>query len=188
MVLKKKENVNSKYKSLRGEYLKSINLPLREQLLKAVENDQYYRVSYDGDDKFEKMKECDALNEKLLFELFEKGIYPNNSVVGSRFFNNEFLVVETLFMHTADSIRINYFLPKIKQFIKKGQCFTPNLYAQMVDQFHVYNKEPQIYGSFGTLEVSKEKYAEYNQNRKKASIGLNPIEFDIWMLGSLYSK
>ena len=61
-------------------------------------------------------------NTTRLVEIFEEIGDPGNNIIGP--FNVDFtnLDMGILLMHTPDSIRINYFIPKLKQFVKEGSC------------------------------------------------------------------
>ncbi|AZJ36192.1 hypothetical protein [Tenacibaculum singaporense] len=165
--------------SLSDSHVKSLDMDLRNKLFKAIEEDQYYRTYYDGKDKQKLWAQSDSINEKILVDLFDKNIFPNEKIIGPKFYKGDVVDVEVLLLHTNDSMRINYFLPKIKEFIHKGKC-TPRIYAMMVDQYHLYNDRPQLYGTYNTEKILPEKYSYYNENRKKLGIGLPSIEFDVF--------
>lgn len=165
--------------SLSSSYKKTLKIDLRNQLFKAIEEDQYYRTYYEGPDKDKLWKKSDSINEKLLVDLFEKNIFPNEKVIGPKFYEGSAVDIELLLLHTEDSIRMNYFLPKIKKFVLEGKC-NPYIYAMMIDQYHLYNDKEQLYGTYNTEELSPEKYTYYNENRRKLEIGLPSIQFDIF--------
>jgi len=85
--------------------------------------------------------------------------------------------VGLLLLHTKDSIRMNYFVPKVKEFVKKGLA-PPRTLGTMIDQYYLYNGKPQIYGTYGARGGG---YANMIDNLKKVdsnriSIGLPPLE------------
>lgn len=175
----KKKISNLEYERLRDIYKSSLDLALREEIATMVEEDQKYRTYYDGKDYKQKLKEIDSINEKRMITLFDKGIYPSRQLVGNLFLDDNNPDIELLLLHTKDSIRINYFLPKIKNFIAKGKC-NPYIYAMLIDQLHLYNGKPQLYGTYNLESIKTSKYQEYNKNRNKLGIGLPSIQFDIW--------
>ncbi|SEC64527.1 hypothetical protein SAMN04489761_3383 [Tenacibaculum sp. MAR_2009_124] len=175
------------YKELRSEYLKSLDLELRDSIILMVEKDQYYRVEYYGDDRLEKRKQIDIKHEKVLIDLFEKEIYPSQEVVGNYFVDNKFIDTELLLLHTQDSIRLKYFLPKIRKFILEKKC-SPYLYANMVDQYQLYNEKEQIYGSYNIAQLEEKDFSRYNRNRKLLGLGLRSVEYDIWRDKLIRSK
>ncbi len=151
-----KSNIDSvDYKKYRKNYLKKINFGLRDTVIEIIKRDQKYRRNYDMPDKIKKLDSIDKINEELLIYIFEKYGYPYDEIIGNGSVQkgiNHTILSATL-LHTKDSIRLNYFLPKILGFIKKGSC-EPFIYARMVDnyQFIKYNK--QIYGTYVNLELS----------------------------------
>lgn len=170
---------NNEYDSLRKQYINNLNLDLRKKIGELVKDDQYYRKEYTEEDKWDKIRASNALIEKELYALFEKGIYPNSRVVGDSFLDDINPDIETLLLHTSDSIRLNYFLPKIKEFVLAGKC-NPYIYITMLDQYEIYNEKPQLYGTFNLSKIPVSKYAYYTDNRNKLDIGLPSVEFDIW--------
>jgi tetratricopeptide (TPR) repeat protein len=110
------EKIIAQYDKKRDEYLHSLNMDLRTELQEMIAIDQ----SLVG-----KQKERDSVfkvNDLRLLEIFEKFGYPNEQVIGN--FGIDFTNADPtiLLLHTDDSIRINYFIPKVKEFIKKGKC------------------------------------------------------------------
>ncbi len=55
--------------------------------------------------------------------------------------------IELFLLHTKDSIRLNYFIPKIKEFTVNGTA-PPRVLDIMIDQYYSYNDKPQIYGTY----------------------------------------
>ncbi len=127
----------------------------------------------------------DVKNQELLINLFDKDIYPNNRVIGNYSIDKKNTSIVVPLLHTNDSMRINYYLPKIKEFIKKGKC-PPFIYAVMLDQFHLYNGNKQFYGSYNIARILVEDYPKYN--RRRAKIGLPSLEFETHRLNKLKSK
>ncbi|WP_064967620.1 hypothetical protein [Tenacibaculum ovolyticum] len=174
------------YNFLQKKYVNSINMDLRNKIISQVDDDQYYRTYYDASDKESKIQKTDSISEKLLLNLFEKKIFPNKSIVGPLFYKGTIVNIEILLLHTSDSIRKNYFLPKIKKFVNEGKC-NPYIYAMMIDQMEIYNDRKQIYGTYRGNALEKNKFAFYNSNRKKLDIGLPSIEFDFFWQNYLES-
>ncbi|HLS31903.1 MAG TPA: hypothetical protein VK021_13685, partial [Flavobacteriaceae bacterium] len=82
-----------------------------------------------------------------------------------------------LLLHTDDSIRIDYFIPKVKEFIKKGQC-TPYVLGTMYDNLALFNKGPQTHGTYenqnGDYANMISDVSKVNENR--AEIGLPTLK------------
>lgn len=164
------------YDDIRSEYLKRINLELRKEIQEMNRLDQLYR---NGQNQGNKQDSIDIVNSNRLIEIFEKIGYPNEQVIGR--FSIDWIPtdVNTMLLHTSDSIRMSYFVPKLKEFIKTGAC-SPKILGQVIDQFYLYNRQPQTHG---TYESQDSKYAnmigDRNQvNKNRISIGLSPLELD----------
>ena len=185
----KKENVISKYYNryvsdstyhiLRTKYVNSINLDLRNDIANMVEEDQMARTLYEGEEGIKKMKEIDSINQNKIKLLFDKGIYPSKKLVGNLFFDDVIPNLELLLLHTPDKERFDYYLPKLKQFIREGKT-NPYIYCMLVDQYQLYNDKPQLYGTYNVHELDKKDFAFYNKNRQKLNIGMPSMEFDFW--------
>lgn len=159
------------YDNKREEYIKSLNMDLRTEIQEMIEIDQRL---------VNKQRERDSVfkvNDLRLVEIFNELGYPNEQVVGNYaidFTNaNPFI----LLLHTDDSIRINYFIPKVKEFVKNGKC-EPNTLAGIYDNLALFNKEPQTHGTFkngkGGYANMLSDISKVNANRKE--IGLPSLE------------
>jgi hypothetical protein len=138
--------------------------------------DQMYRGQGSNAD-WAKQDSIDKLHEKRLIELFESVGYPNAKMVGPYSLDQRRAEVNIFLLHTDDSIRMNYFVPKVREFVKTGAA-TPNVLGTMIDQYYLYNGEPQIYGTYTTQSGG---YATMIKDLKKVdsnriSIGLAPLE------------
>lgn len=160
---------------LRNEYLKSIDTSMVSKLIKMNSCDQQYRKkrNYYNEHKKEQDR-LDSINESQLMKIFESYGFPEEHLM--RFAHPEMIRVNAILLHTEDSIRENYFLPKLKEFVKSGKC-DPRTYAVVYDQFLLYNDLPQKYGTYyksdGTLSNSVH-LDEVNKNR--FSIGLASLK------------
>ena len=170
---------DKKYKNLRTQYNASISMDLRNEIHEMLKQDQYYRTVYFEDDAFSKGRKVDSTNHKRLKELFDKNIYPSQKLIGGLFYNDKDADVETILLHTNDKDRFEYFLPKLKEFIKQGKT-NPYIYGMLIDQYHLYNDKEQLYGTYNVDRLDKKKFAFYNKNRKKLKIGFPSVEFDVW--------
>lgn len=178
---------DKKYENLRNQYNTSISMELREKIHEMLKKDQYYRTEYFEDDAFSKGKKVDAENGEKLKELFDKNIYPSQKLIGGLFYNDKDADVETILLHTNDKDRFEYFLPKLKEFIKQGKT-NPYIYGMLIDQYHLYNDKEQLYGTYNVDRLDKEKFAFYNKNRNKLKIGFPSVEFDVWKDSIFFNK
>ena len=165
----------SEYNGLRKEFETNADFELRDELIAMRSADQMYRGG-NGEAYWAKQDSIDQVHELRLIEIFETIGFPTDKLVGPH--TRDYPVDIGLFMlHTDDSIRMNYFVPKIKEFVKKGTAY-PRILGTMIDQYYLYNDEPQIYG---TYQAQSGGYATMIDNLKKVdsnriSIGLPPLE------------
>jgi len=165
----------SEYNGLGKQFETNADFELRDELIAMRSADQMYR-NKNYKKNVSKQDSIDKLHEKRLIEIFETVGYPTDKVVGPRTIDNR-VGIGLFMLHTDDSIRMNYFVPKIKEFVKKGTA-SPEVLGNMIDQYYLYNGEPQIYG---TYQAQGGGYATMIDNLKKVdsnriSIGLPPLE------------
>lgn len=176
MASKYGKQLELEYDTLRSQFMDKIDLKLRNELISMHFADQMYR-SQGSDADWTKQDSIDKLHELRLIELFESVGYPNDEMVGPYSLDMNQTDVGLLLLHTDDSIRINYFVPKVKEFVKKGKA-SPNVVGTMIDQYYLYNKEPQIYGTYTKQGGG---YANMINDLKKVDsnriwIGLAPLD------------
>lgn len=128
-------------------YKNNISVELGEELTEMNKMDQKYRRK-GVDFSIEKFDSIDDINEHKLIAIFNKYGYPSyrNTPIETKdgIINS---LAHNLLLHTRDSIRISYFAPKILSYVKNGLC-PPKIYAEMIDQYYIYNGEKQIYNSY----------------------------------------
>lgn len=165
----------SEYENLRNKFLENADFELRDELVAMRYADQMYRR---GNDEaiWAKQDSIDKLHEKRLIEIFESIGYPTEKMVGQRTMDYP-VDIGLLLLHTKDSIRMNYFVPKINEFIINGTA-PPQVLGSMIDQYHLYNDKPQIYGTYmsygGGYAYMIDDLKKVDSNR--ISIGLPPLE------------
>lgn len=168
------KKLESDYEKLRKEYIENVDFNLRDELVSMRSSDQMYRGRNSNSD-WTKQDSIDKIHEKKLIEIFETVGYPTDEIVGPNTMN--YTVDLGLFLlHTKDSIRMNYFVPKVKGFVENGTA-PPRSLGTMIDQFYLYNDEPQIYGTYGAQGGG---YANMIDDLEKVdsnrvSIGLQPL-------------
>ncbi len=165
------KKIISEYDKRRMEYINSLNMDLRSEIQAMIEIDQRL---------VDKQRERDSvfkINDKRLVEIFEEFGYPNEQVVGNYGIDQISSNPTILLLHTDDSIRINYFIPKVKEFIKKGDC-PPSVLGVMYDNLALFNNEPQTHGTYknpnGVYSEMISDISKVNSNR--AEIGLPTLE------------
>jgi tetratricopeptide (TPR) repeat protein len=166
----------SEYDYLRNMALSKINLSLREEIKQMKIEDQKYR-----NDNFKvninNQVEIDTYNTNRIIEIFNEFGYPDETVIGSYAVDQAPVHISGMLLHTSDSIRMNYFVPKLTEFVKRGTC-SPSTLGNIIDQYYLYNDQAQVYG---TYHARGGGYANMIDNLKKVdsnriSIGLPPLE------------
>ena len=143
------ELISNKYTKMRGIYLSRVNISLRDEIAKRQELDQKFRkngrqfLSANSNAQ----REIDSINTERIKNIFETYGYPGYKLIGSYNIDNRIVDIEGILLHTEDSIRLNYFIPALRRFILKGECY-PEIYANLIDQYHLYGGKNQIYGTF----------------------------------------
>lgn len=178
---KKSDSYQKQYSKKREEFLSKINYDLREDVIKMKFNDQLFRKN-NGYQKNKNLQDSlDLVNQNKLLLIFEKYGFPNEKTIGSYDIDNSDVSITAILLHTKDSIRVNFFLPEILKFVKKGEA-DPLIYASLMDQYMLYNGEPQIYGSFENSKIGTKV------NEKRRSIGLPVLGYEKWRAKKIYPE
>lgn len=156
---------------LRNEYLKGIDTSLVSKLIKMSACDQQYRKNRNYYDENQKQQnKLDSINELQLIEIFESYGFPGEHL--KRYAYPEMIRIEAILLHTEDSIREKYFLPKLEEFLKSGKC-DPRTYAVVYDQLLIYDGLPQKYGTYNKSDGSLTSSVPLDEvNKNRISIGL----------------
>lgn len=171
------QKFTAEYDDLRAEFEERADLELRDELIAMRSADQMYRGG-NGEVDWTKQDSIDKLHEERLIEIFESIGYPTDKIVGPHTMDYQ-VDIGLFLLHTKDSIRMNYFVPKVRQFVKDGTA-PPRALGTMIDQYYLYNKEPQIYG---TYQAQNGGYANMIEDLQKVdsnriSIGLPPLDLE----------
>lgn len=161
-----------KYDEIHKNFLKNVNMELRKEIQEMQRLDQLYRRSNQI-----KQDSIDIVNTKKIILIFNEYGYPNEKIIGNSSIDKKITSISTILLHTKDSIRMNYFVPKLTEYVKNGQC-SPKTLGFLIDQFHLYNGNPQTHG---TYRSQNSKYAtmitdKTEINRNRISIGLPTLE------------
>ena len=122
------------YDHIRSDYLMGINLELRKEIQEMNRLDQLYR---NGNYQEYKQDSIDKINTNRLIEILEQFGYPNDQVIGNYSIDQINTDIITMLLHTSDSIRMNYFVPTLKVYVKAGVC-SPKTLGQVIDQFYLH--------------------------------------------------
>jgi hypothetical protein len=136
-----------------------------------------YGVDSEGAREQQKIYERNhIINEKIVTDILDYYGWPDKELIGER--GN--LTICNVIQHSDNEIRIKY-LPLMKQAVKDKKL-NPQLLVRTEDRIATENGELQIYGgqmkyypetnSFNVWPV----YDPANINKRRAEIGLEPIE------------
>jgi len=160
---------------LHNEYLKGIDTSLVSKLIKMSACDQQYRKNRNYYNENQKQQnKLDSINELQLIEIFESYGFPGEHL--KRYAYPDMIRIDAILLHTEDSIRENYFLPKLKEFVKSGKC-DPRTYAVVYDQLLIYDGLPQKYGTYNKSDGSLTSSVPLDEvNKNRISIGLPSLK------------
>lgn len=162
------------YDSLRSGYLSSIDTSIVNKLIDMSACDQLFRKNSLYQENKQKQRILDSLNEIQLVEIFETHGYPSEHL--RRYAYPEMIRIDVMLLHTEDSIRKNYFIPKLKEFVILGQC-DPQVYAEIFDQFLLYSGLPQQYGTYTRQDGSLSNSISLKEvDSMRLSIGLPTLK------------
>lgn len=178
MLMRIFNNLNFKQKQLSkfkvAHHKNSID-GLREKLVQLKKNDQKYRTGdYQSAEWRLKRDSIDDINEKELISIFETIGYPDDT---THYYDWQSDIL-TVLLHTNDSIRQNYFIPKVKEFVIQGKC-RPQVLAAIIDQYHLYNGRKQIYNSYLGDAI---QYDTITTRQLRKNIGMHPsLSINHWI-------
>lgn len=181
--------LKKEYKSIRSEYLNSLNLTLREELLEMVEKDQSARHPIFGSAK--KMRKTDSGNYNRLLKIIEQndGKWPSRFIIGDGNENGKYSFGEiTIMLHHFSKDEVENLKPILIKAILNGDVSPYNV-AYPLDYKNLKHIGERRRGNtifyetcniIGSYLGSKNKDAvicdceKANSERKK--IGLEPLE------------
>lgn len=173
------------YADLRKGYLNTLNLGLRQEIIEMKEQDQKYRIRGRSYEDIQNQNKIDSVNTLKMIDIFEKIGFPNESIIGVYNIDNTSTSCDVILLHTKDSIRLNYFAPKIKEFIRKGKA-SSELYGKLIDQSFIYKDKEQYYGTYQNSPISSITIRELNKRRRE--IGLPNYGYEDWRAEKLYPE
>ena len=176
-----KDKLDNDISNLKQKYRSSLNIDLRNKILRMKVQDQLYRQNYGANrDKQEKI---DSTNTQELIHIFDTYGFPSKRMIGDYSVDNQHASINTLLLHTDDSIREHYFIPKIQEYVRNGVA-NPQLVGTMYDQLLLYGGSEQYYGTYNTSKPMTATSKEINKRR--ASIGLSRLGYENWRENILY--
>ena len=181
------KKVVTRLEAIRVEIEKDWNKPLMRELEDIGEKDQRHRKDmrdvsekhgWDSEEMnalWAKQSLLDSLNQLRIIEIIKEYGYPGKSLVGDQS-GTAFLVIQH-----ADIEMQEQYLPILTEAAEKGELRYSSL-ALLIDRVRMRQNKPQLYGSqlqrddetggwrFYTIEDEK------NVNKRRAEVGLSPLE------------
>ncbi|KAB8152705.1 hypothetical protein EZY14_012855 [Kordia sp. TARA_039_SRF] len=166
---------------LKKAYTSSLNMDLRNKILRMKVEDQRFRGN--GGGNWDKQNKIDSINTQELINIFDTYGFPSKKMIGSSLVDGQHASISTLLLHTDDSIKEHYFIPKILDYVRKGKA-NPRLVGYMYDRLFLSTVNEQYYGTYITSKPMNASLKEINERR--ASIGLSNLGHDDWRNSILY--
>ncbi|UHG89594.1 DUF6624 domain-containing protein [Spirosoma oryzicola] len=176
-----------------------LNQALKQQLITIYTTDQQPRSRVDSlirsygmnspqmQQLWQQIHQIDSVNLAKIEQIIKQYGYPGQSLVGSKQGNTAWLVIQ----HSSLSVQEKYF-PLMQQAAKEDEMQKSNL-ALLTDRIRLAKGQQQLYGTqvisdstgkkaFGPIED------EANVNKRRAEVGLGPIEEYAKQFGLDYNK
>lgn len=167
------KEVKTEYSSLRKSHLKTLNLPLREEIFEMIENDQKVRASIFGN--FKQMKKIDSYNYYRLLEIIKENgnKWPGFSIIGETLPKGKYNVtgnIALMILH-FNKAQIEKLKPYMLQAVLDGEMYPYHL-ARAID----YKNKCQIYGTYLDGGYMFEICDCEKANKERKEIGFETIK------------
>lgn len=178
------KQLKENYRQVRKEYLKTLNIPLRNEIAKMIRKDQRTRIPILG--SWKQSQKVDAYNYKRLLEIIKEnnGQWLGFSIIGERTPKGKYNVsdnIALLLLHFTKE-QIDTLKPYLLDAVFRGEMY-PYHYARIIDYKNIKllsTKEGDLkktdycfmYGTYTNCSICDCKKAEIE--RKK--IGLEPLD------------
>ncbi|MGB1042326.1 MAG: hypothetical protein ACPGU6_02955 [Tenacibaculum sp.] len=170
---KKWKELKKEYNSLRENYLKTLNLPLREEISEMLRKEQKARDPIFGSSK--QMKKIDSYNYNRLFEIIKQNNneWPGFSLIGETLAKGKYNVtgnIALMILH-FNKQQIEKLKPYMLQAVMDGEMY-PYHFARAID----YKNKCQIYGTYIDGGYMFEICDCENAEKERKKIGFESIE------------
>ena len=154
------------------------------QMMSEV-NSKYGRESAEMKNLISTMILVDSLNQILVLKILDQYGWLGPDIVGDKGASALFLVIQHADLRTQEK-----YLPMMKEAVKNGAARTADL-ALLIDRVEMRNGRPQVYGSQVTTENGANVFFkimdEANVNKRRAEMGLEPLELYAKRFGMTYT-
>jgi len=156
-----------------ASYNGKINKELRKLVDKTLKEDQSVRA--ENFKTVEELGEMAKAHEPVIKGIFDKYGYPSTKKIG---FGDNLVAV---FMHADLGFKENYLLPKLLDYIKKGED-TPDAYTNTYDKWHLHKTGNYYYSNNSSILQGKEL------DSARESIGLPHKNYVRWRNKMIYDE
>ncbi|MBI3502966.1 MAG: hypothetical protein HY063_14340 [Bacteroidetes bacterium] len=149
------------------------NKPLARQLDSIFNDDQKYReiaMRFDNDSIGRIIRKQDSVNLVKVKVILDKYGWLGADEVGANGNTALFLVIQHADLKTQEK-----YLPVMKEAVKNKKARASSL-ALLIDRVEMRNNRPQIYGSQVQGNSFYTILDEKNVNKRRAEVGLEPLE------------
>ncbi len=172
------EKIEKDYSKMQSEYIKTINLDLRDQISEMIDMDQYHRkmLSIRGINKDSiilLINTTDSINDIKFKKIIKKFGYPNEQIIGGYNIDNKHINPDILLFHFDD---YDFYSEVLLKFINNGEALPQSL-GNFVDSYQrrSQSEKKYIYGIYDN--VGKDQIINYNKlDERRMSIGLSPMK------------
>lgn len=166
-------------------YRSTLNFRLRDSIQVMCRMDQEVRQKELID--YRNMSKVDSLNQIKLENIFNKYGFPHEKLIGEFYIDSTDINLGAIFLHTEKKFRLNFLLPNILNFVKKGLAYPEN-YTQSYDRYLEDSSGKQLYGSYNLkrLKQTIEFIDKKNLDSIRRSVGLPSKIYKRWRLKKKY--
>lgn len=170
------------------KFIVNSDLELKNKILQIKQSDRLYRTSRANYNlNLIKQDSIDKENSRMLISIFDSYGFPSYRKIGVNSAYNSFdYDLTPVLIHMRDSLKRNYLLPKLLNFVQEGTC-EPYTYAFVYDKYLINNNQKQFYFTVKTNDENSEE--EINKiNKRRKEIGIPALGSMDWRVNKKYSS
>lgn len=170
------DQVYANYSDWNNEFKNKTNFDLRADILQLIAEDQRFFENPTAENIRKTDSVLDA-HEKQLKGIFESYGYPNSELIGPYSWDKKETDIVNVLLKTRDEERLNYFIPKVREFVETGKA-NPRVLANLIDHYRLNHGEEQKYGTFIDRDGSylRMPYDLKEVDSARVSIGLPTLK------------
>lgn len=174
----------NQYEYLRKKYLNSLNMPLRDSILKIYDRDQSVRAG----NNISNIEKVDLYNQGELVKLISKYGFPSVQKIGVKSLEQgkyDPIDISEVWLHMMDydGKEKDFIFKQIEKAVNEGKCdpLTLSLILDRDNRRANKTKSAYYYGlNTSNINLSKDELIKVNSRRRQ--IGLPTFEFEKWKM------